>query len=156
MRNVVGIIALTFFSIIAEAEVHRWVDASGKIHYSDLEPLGRVHDEKTLRSPASAASTSDASRASPAKTLADKEMEFRKRRIEAEEARLKQEKDRTAQLSAERNCASARSNLKNLQEGGRIVRYDEKGERSFLDDNERNRRAAEAQKAVSDWCGEKR
>lgn len=147
MQKKIATALLALLSIPAIAETHRWVDASGEVHYSDQAPYGVAKDEKTLRAPAPSVQQ--------APSLAEKEAEFRKRRIEAEEARQKQEQDQNAARQQEKNCQVATHNLKGLQNGGRITRYDDKGERSYMDENDRAQRLAETQKSVDEWCNRK-
>ena len=87
-----------------------------------------------------------------AKSMADKELEFRKRRVESEEAKAKQAKAEADAKVREQNCAQARGQLRSLQEGRRIVKYNAAGERVFLDDQARPEETARAQKSVDDWC----
>jgi hypothetical protein len=42
--------------------------------------------------------------------------------------------------------------VRSLQQDGRIVEYDEAGERRFLGDDERQQRIAEAQAEIEKWC----
>ncbi|MBC7945998.1 MAG: DUF4124 domain-containing protein [Burkholderiales bacterium] len=157
MKKLSAVLMLFTFSLASSAELHRWVDAQGHVYYSDQAPSGFFKHQKVLPAQhAAAAPVSDIRENSAApKTLVDKELEFRKRRIEAEEARIKQEKERATDNAARQNCTLAKNDLKNLQEGGRLVRYDERGERAFLTDHEREARAEEAEKAVEQWCGQK-
>lgn len=154
MLTKLGFTSLALISTIAaSADLHRWVDADGRIHYSDLSPSGQVTEQKTL--PGSFAPRTSNAPTPTAKPLADRELEFRKRRIGAEEARLKEESDRSAVQQQEKNCELATNNLKNLQSGRRIARYDTEGERAFFDDDEKAQRVAETQKSVDEWCNPK-
>ncbi len=156
MKKLSAVLMLFTFSLASSAELHRWVDAQGHVYYSDQAPSGFFRSQKVMPAQHAAAPVSNNGGNSAApKTLVDKELDFRKRRIEAEEARIKQEKERTADNEIRQNCTLAKNDLKNLQEGGRLVRYDERGERAFLTDHEREARAEEAEKAVEQWCGQK-
>jgi hypothetical protein len=79
-------------------------------------------------------------------------MEFRKRRMQEDEARAKQEQAQREAKQREQNCIQAKNNLRTFQEGGRIYTYDEKGERAYMDDAARERALVDAQKAVDSWC----
>lgn len=150
-----GFVLLTF-SLSSSAELHRWVDTQGGVHYSDQAPSGFFRDQKVLPAQrAAAAPVANGDNSAAPKTLVEKELEFRKRRIEAAEARIKQEKERAAANEARQNCTAAKNNLKNLREGTRLVRYDERGERVFLTGPEREARAEETAEAIEQWCGQK-
>ncbi|MBS3916576.1 MAG: DUF4124 domain-containing protein, partial [Sulfuritalea sp.] len=88
----------------ASAQVYTWRDASGKVHYSDTPPPDV--DAKKMRAGAQA----DKSPASGAagRSLAEQDMEFRKRQDEAEKARAKKEQESSAAEDSKRNCADAK------------------------------------------------
>ncbi len=129
----------------AYAEVQRWVDEHGKVHYSDLPPAGI--DTETLRS--SSAATSGVS---APKTYVEREAELKKTqqvKREAEEAAAKKQANTETQKA---NCANAQKNLLTLQAGGRMVEYDTNGERRFVDEETLRQRIVQAQKEIGDWC----
>lgn len=138
----------------AQAQVHKWVDANGKVQYSDQAPPGKAGVE-TLRvdkrtTPAPVAGTPADKPA--AKSLADRELEYRQRQVAAEEAQKKQAQADAENKIKQENCAGARGNLKILEQGARVYNYDAKGERVYLDDAARSKSIDEAKKRVSEWC----
>lgn len=127
---------------LAWGDVYKWVDSHGEVHYSD-SPLP---DAKKLNLPPPPA----ADHAGP--SLADKERAFRQRQVDREEAKKKQQ-EKQAEAKRERdNCRAARDNLRTLQQGGRIYRYNDKGERVYLDDQARQKAIGEAQQNIRSWC----
>jgi hypothetical protein len=135
------------------AQVYKWVDAAGNVQYSDQPPASAKGTKKLSADPQpSAAPVNKESSPKAAKTMADKEMEFRKRRVESEEAKAKQAKADADAKVRQQNCAQARGQLRSLQEGRRIVKFNDAGERVFLDDQARPEETARAQKSVDDWC----
>jgi hypothetical protein len=50
------------------------------------------------------------------------------------------------------NCEAARQNARTLEHAGTIVTYNEKGERTVIDDSARAQRLEEANKAISENC----
>lgn len=79
-------------------------------------------------------------------------MEFRKRRLDREEADKKAELDRAQADVRKQNCESSRNRLNGLQGGGRVVRYDANGQRFFLSDEEVEKEIADARKQTAQWC----
>ena len=138
----------------------KWRDATGRIQYSDRPPPAAVADRDILQrpgptSPAATAAAAPAERAASAPPLAlgaasaasgarvDPALEAKRREAEqAEAARKKAEADKLAAVRAD-NCQRARAQLRALDEGVRMSRINEKGEREILDDSGR---AAEAQR----------
>lgn len=139
---------------LALDDVYKWVDKDGKVHYSDQPTTADAKKLKAKsRDPASAAPANSgaASAKSPA-SLTDQEMEFRKRKMEKEEAEKKAQvagQDAKKKLSY---CNNLRSELKSYDDGVRFVRYNDKGERIFLDDAERAKSKASAQQRFAQEC----
>jgi len=145
-RQLLVTLLLTVAAVAAHAEVYRWVDAQGKVQYSD-QPPPDVNAQKVTTKP-----TGVAQPAPTAKTYQEQEQDFRKRRVEQEEQAKKQaEIDRQTKIRQD-NCIQSRGRLASLQAGGRFAKINEKGEREYLDDTGTAAAIAEAQKAVSDWC----
>lgn len=132
----------------AAGQVLECVDAKGKKEYAQTCPPGTVKENKLMKSSAGAETSGAA-----AKSLAEREAGFRKRTMERQEADAKAAKDQAESKIAERNCADARAQLKQLQDGQRIARTNPNtGERSYLTDAERPAEIANARKAVASWC----
>jgi hypothetical protein len=148
------------FAAMASAQMYRWVDKDGRVHYTATPPPPGTK-ARTLRSPAApAAAADDAAKDAGAKdarkgplTPAEQEQEFRKRQLEAQKAR---EKEALAAKDAEakqENCARAREALRTIESGQRISRTNAQGERYYLDDDARASETEAARRAVQDWCG---
>jgi len=131
----------------AAGQVLECVDAKGNKEYAQTCPPGTVKETKLMKSSAGAAP------GAAAKSLAEREAGFRKRTMERQEADAKAEKEKADAKITERNCIDARSQLRQLQDGQRIVRIDPNtGERSYLTDDERPAEIENARKAVASWC----
>jgi hypothetical protein len=128
------------------AEVYRWVDSSGRVQYSDHAPPGI--DVKTVG--AKPATGSDSGTA--VKTYSDKEQDFRKRQVESSEKAKKQAALDDESKAKQQNCTQARTQLATAQNGGRITRMNEKGEREYLDDNAIAAARVKGQDDVAKWC----
>lgn len=145
----------------ASAQMYKWVDANGKVQYSDTPPPKNIKSEK-LRDPAPAASApaasdgkggakKDAAKAGP-KTAAEQEQAFRKRQLDAAKAQEDEGRKQAAALDRAENCKRAKAAVANLQLGGRQMRTDEKGERVFLDEQQIAQEMARAQQIVEASC----
>jgi Domain of unknown function (DUF4124) len=144
------IIALLLTSFNASAALNKWVDAEGKVHYSDTAPTD-VTAQKIRRSSAPETTSSNGEVAAP-KSLAEREADWQKSKKSKEEAAQKAEKEQENASIKKKNCEGARSNLSNYENSPRIVTYDEKGERTYLDDAARQQTIEEARKSVSSHC----
>jgi len=149
----------------AMAQMYKWVDANGEVHYSDRPPPSNVKTE-TLRMPAEAAAAPAAAPAASAgktgaqkneakagpKSLAEEDQAFRKRQADAAKAQAEHaRKEAEARKKAE-YCKSAKAALANLELGGRQVRINDKGERVFLTDEEIAQATAQARKDAAAAC----
>jgi hypothetical protein len=149
MRTYFALLVLIFFSLNAHAKVQKWVDAEGNVHYSDTIPPedteARAVHNFTGKGQAGTPGYTP-------KTVAEREAELKKNKQGKEDAAQKQaEQDKLAETKKS-NCAAARENARVLEESPRIVTYDEKGERTFIDDAARAQRLEEARKVISDSC----
>jgi hypothetical protein len=133
----------------AAAQIMECIDAKGNKTMAQFCPPGTVKENRLSKGGTGGPSSSTPA----AKSLADRDAEFKKRSLERQEAEAKSEKEKADAKDAERNCLDARSQLRSLQEGNRIARTDPKtGERSFLEDKDRPGEIATAQRAVDQWC----
>lgn len=133
---------LVVTTAVSGGEVYKWVDEKGVTHFSELPPPGQ-QAAKPRQPPAAqgqpqAAPASAADGGRPAgKTWQEKETEFRQRQIERDAAARKQEEQDAAAKRLQRDCLLARKSLENLQNANAVARYDDRGERVYLDDRQR-------------------
>lgn len=151
------LILLLLISENSFAELNKWVDESGKVHYSDQPPPTTVK-AKTLRSTSGSAAITSASGVAAAsapaapKTIAEREAELKKAQKEKKEAADKAAKEQSDADANKANCNAAQQNLRTLQSGVRMMEIDAKGERSFMGDEQRQQRITKAQQDISTFC----
>ena len=128
------------------------IDAKGAKTMAQFCPPGTVKENKLMKggtAPAGSGGTA-------AKSLAERDADFKKRTLDRQEAEAKGAKEKSDAKDNERNCLEARAQLRSLQEGQRVSRTDPKtGERAFLEDKDRPGEIANAQKSVDQWCNKK-
>lgn len=139
-----GALAVT---VHAQADLYKWTDDQGKVHYTDQPPTLKAQIIKNDTAAAQAGITSQATQSLDAKDQA-----YQKRRKEADEARAKAEKEAEQARGQRENCAKARNNLSTLQNTPRVYTTDAAGQRTYMDDAERARALADSQKAAADFC----
>lgn len=143
-------IFLLFVSIDASAALNKWIDADGKVHYSDTVPTD-VTAKKIKNSAAPDPVSSSSSVAAP-KSLAEQDADWKKSMKSKEEAAQKDKMEKDAAAIKLKNCENARRNQASYENSPLIVNYDSKGARSFLDDAGRKQQIDEAKKAVATYC----
>lgn len=145
------LLALLLFSVDSHAALNKWVDSSGKVHYSDEPPPANSRVE-AVNIPADAGNTSPTSATSATASIAEQEVEFKKAKKAREEKEKEAAKLQNAARAKQQNCDLARSNLRVMEDSPRVATYGANGERSYLDDATRQQRTEEAQKTVSQYC----
>ena len=140
---------LLLISVGVHAELSKWVDAEGRVHYSDEPPPANAK-VKPLDIPKEPAFS--ASAASGVKSLAEIEAELRKKQKDKEAVAQKSVQQQEEARVKQRNCDAARSNLKVLEDSPRITIYDANGERGYMDDDTRKQDSEQARKEVSQYC----
>jgi hypothetical protein len=143
----------------AAAQQYKWTDRDGKVQYGDVPPPGvKATQLKAAASPAArpGAASDSAPAANDAKkgplTPAEQEADFRKRKLDADAARAKDEsaaKDVEAKREA---CKSAQAYQRQLETGQRVARVDANGERSVMEDDQRAAEIAKARKIAGESC----
>ncbi|HEX3140748.1 MAG TPA: DUF4124 domain-containing protein [Rhizobacter sp.] len=150
----------------------KWKDKSGHVQYSDLPPPQSVSDADILQRPAGsaarkapafapnssqaavaamAASGTLPSASAPAQG-AEPELEAKRRKAAEEEAAKRHAEEEKQKLARADNCQRAKAQLRALDEGMRMARVNEKGEREILDDKGRAEESKRARDIVSSDC----
>lgn len=141
-------------------QLYKWVDENGKVQYSDQPPPASAKQQKLdLKVPPPAAQPAEAksdeksgkseTKAAGPKSLAEQELEFRKRRVQEEEKAAKQAAEAKQN---QQKCDQARSQLAANQQVGRLFSYDAKGERVYVDDQTRQANIEKAQQDINTYC----
>lgn len=132
----------------AHAEMYKWTDNQGKVHYTDQPPTVNAQTIKGSSTGSGQAETTSQA----LQSLDAKDQAYQKRRKAADEARAKAEKEAEKARLQRENCDKARKNLSILQNSPRVFTTDAAGRRTYMDDAARASALANSQKAVSDFC----
>lgn len=144
---VAGTLALALASLAAwpaAGALYKWIDANGRVVYSDQPPVGNFKTEVVGAAPPPA--NPDA-----VKDLAGKEAEFKKRQLDKVEDAKKADKTRADAQKNQALCAQARAQLAGLKRADyAIYRLNEKGERVLMDDAMRKTEAERLEQIIKD------
>lgn len=138
------------FSMNAFAELHKWTDVNGKVHYSDQALPSNVQAETLRVSPVT--QDQGAGDAPAEKTYVEREAELKKARLAKQKVEQKAAQQQAIAQEEAANCSAARQNLRTLQDGGRLMEINANGERSFLTDEQRQQRIQKAQEVINGVC----
>lgn len=147
MRTLLAILAVATLPFTAHAQIMKCIGTGGRIEFATTCPPGTKAESTGIRnSPETAAATSQ-------KSLAERDADFRKRKLEQQEAAKKGDEKNQEAADRKQNCEAAQSYLRSLQSGNRIGKTDpQTGERIFLEDTERAAETVRAQRAVDTNC----
>jgi hypothetical protein len=148
LNRLIALALLALAPAGAQGQLLKCIAKDGRIEYATQCPPGSKEVQTGIKNaPAPPAA------APQQKSLAEREAEFKRRMIERDEVRQKEEKRAAEEEERRYACESARAYLKGLQEGQRIARVDPKtGERVFLEDAQYASEVAKAQRAVDAHC----
>jgi hypothetical protein len=158
LAAIAAVLGLALLCTAAQAQ-WTWRDKDGRVTASDLPPPRDVPDKDILSRPAARPAAARPAPAASAPIPAsapgitgERELEARKKAAEAEKtAKIKAEEDKQNQLRAE-NCRRARAQVTALENGQRMARINDKGEREVLDDKGRAEETRRARAVIISDC----
>lgn len=152
---------------LGNAEIYKWKDKNGTTRYSDTPPPSNIKQEaigskKALKASPATAATPVAAQKTPAGDdvakdsppvpgSADEEAALKRQSNAEAEKNNKLEKERQELAKAE-NCSAAKSNLASYEQGGRVYKMNEKGERIYLDENDFKAGREKAKQEINENC----
>ena len=156
-----ALFAVAFLAVSsAQGQVHKCVDAAGKVIYSqapcpaNTKPgaISRGVIQAPAAAPAESAGKSDAAKSAAPKTAAEQEQAFRKRQQDQAKAAKESEQKSAEAQRKEENCRNARERLTQYEIGGRQTRINAQGERYYLEDAQIEQEKARARADVTQSC----
>jgi len=169
----VAVVVAGFTSAPSEAQ-WAWKDGNGRLVYSDRPPPSDIKAANIVRQPStqalanpapasgplddagkpSDAKNSDAKTPAPnaPKTIAERDMEFRKRQQERADSDKKAAEEQTKNATKTAECERARGYMRSLEDGIRLTRTDASGNREFLDDEQRAAEVDRTRKIIQSTC----
>lgn len=147
MRTFVWIGLMLLCSITANAQIYKWVDENGKTQYTDQPPPAAAKEEQKLQIRSAPMTGNHESVKSSNPT--EERLEFDKRRQQKKEEETKQ------QAKAEENkkkCIDAQGQLRIYTDSPRLTVPDGAGGITYVDDETRQKKIAEANKAIAEFC----
>ena len=150
----------------------KWKDKTGRVQYSDLPPPPNVSESEILQRPSGAsarkpppfaANSAQAAAAAMAASAAasgpdgaakgvDPELEAKRRKAAEEEGAKRRAEEEKQKAAKAENCQRAKGQLRALEDGMRMARVNEKGEREILDDKGRAEETKRARDVVASDC----
>jgi len=126
----------------AAAATYKWLDENGRVVYGDTPPPGVKAERINVALPPADPSA--------VRDMASKDAELKKREQQRAEAQAGAEKAVADNQAAVERCVQARGRMQALRSEGQLYRYNEKGDKVFLDQAARDKAIAETDRYMRD------
>jgi hypothetical protein len=154
MKRVFVLALAVAFAPLAGAQLYKYVDKDGKTVYTDQPPANvqakPVEAPPPPPMPAAAAGSKNGTNGNKSAVERDKDNE--KNREQAREQQKKQQEASEKAQQAEQRCTQARSAFNQYSEGGRLLKYNDKGERVYMSDEEIASSRDKARQEMDEAC----
>jgi len=141
----------------------KWRDSTGRVTVSDVPPPRDIAEKDILQRPSPVASrraqAASAPQAAGSAVVAappnplEAEVEARKRKAEEEQKAKRNALEQSNAAARAENCTRAKGQLRALEDGMRLARTNEKGEREIIDDKTRAAEIQRARQIIASDCG---
>lgn len=139
------LVALPFAA--AAQQMYKWVDEKGVTHYTDSPPTSGDARKIDIRA------TPPSAPVAPAQTFQQKEEQTRGERVQKSQAQQKADLDEArAQALKKGRCIEARRRLQMLAAQRPLYTVNEKGEKVYLEDKDRQVETDKWQGQVDTYC----
>jgi hypothetical protein len=126
------------------SQVYKWVDAQGVTHFGAQPPQGQEATSVNTATPKPKPAPAETPKAAPTfESIADPEQAAIDEKVKQDVA--------AKEVERKKYCEDVRTNLSQLENNPR-VRMEVEGELRRLSEEERQKRIAEAQKAIAENC----
>jgi hypothetical protein len=134
----------------AAQQLYKWVDKEGKTHYSDTPPP--TQDSKAIGTSTGVSASSAAAAPAPAKTAVARDKELEKGRQDSRDSAKKSDESAKLAAAKDEQCQRLRQAYQQLVDGGRIHKYNDKGERVYLGDAEMEVERERTKREMDEAC----
>lgn len=141
----------------AQAELYKWTDADGHVHFTDKKPESSPGKVETLKAPRVTGPGGRTAENAPAAGSSNGDLLQRQKRMadilaQEREQGEQQAARKQAELAArKRKCLELRDYRRNV-EGSRLYDINDKGERVFIDDKQYDQHLRELGQAIQEAC----
>lgn len=147
MNHLMLHMTMLLFSTLVAADVYKWTDEQGRVHYSDRPMSDASQPLKVTPAPhISDPSTNQADRKRLQQRMLDV---YREERTQKRQVAAKQKQEKAKR---KRMCHQTRDRYESFSSSGAIYDRDENGERRYFENKERERFIARLKSDVDRWC----
>lgn len=141
-----AMLVLALASAMASAEVYKWVDAHGNVHYGDRPPVTGTESRSITLPPVPTKDADHESRSLKRHRLLEAIDAERAERVQAEAEEAEARRERALK------CEKVRYDLARFERANIIYTNDESGARIYMSDDERREAIANARGWLAKHC----
>jgi len=145
-RFIYLLLALMLLPVTSNAEIYKWVDKNGRVHYDDKPPVTGQKELMNINEESNAVKGLTDDRAEKRKTLLDAIDEDRQLKKE-KEAKAKKKKTKL-----NKQCHRAKDGLKRYERSASVYDLDKDGNRVTLPGSVRDKIIADLKKKIAENC----
>lgn len=137
-----------------QGAVYKWVDADGKVHYSQSPPLDRPAEKVKMPSqpPADAAPKAQAPKTIGTEKEPDTATTKDQNQAAQKDKKETKKEKREKEAQRQENCDQARRSLEGLESRPRARKTEPDGTLVYMTDEERQAAIEQSRQGVSDFC----
>lgn len=147
-RMTLAVLAVSLCGGAAASEIYKWIDENGNVHYED-RPSGAATEQRLAmtysRTDSGAVQKGIEARLERDAARAEKRAARDEEKQAAEDAKAEAD-------ARQKKCAQYRRQLETMVQAQRLYRVGEDGERSYLDDAQRQEARQKAEELIAETC----
>ena len=149
---VLGLVAVVWMGNASAQDIYKWVDNKGVTQYSTTPPPPDVPATRIRAATPVSVDAASQAKAQAKQLIDDAERRAAERSREQALAQARDEAERRSVAARVQRCARAREQLDVVVRGGPVYRYNDRGERIYLEDSRRDAEIARLRGEVAADC----
>lgn len=138
----VALCTLTLAALPVAAALYKWTDDNGRTVYGDTPPAGVKAERVNAAAPPADPNA--------VREMATKDAQIKARQRTRAEEEAKAEKAQADAKAKGERCAQIRGNIQTMRSGAAVYKFNEKGEKIYLEGPDREKSIADSQKLLRD------
>ncbi len=149
------LLLLVFLTPLAQAELYKWTDAQGRVHFGDQPP--EAAKAQRMAAPVNPPPSNTAAPAAGASANSSADVLQRQKNMlrvldEDKRARAKQQAEADAEAAKLKRACNGLREQKRILSGGRVYTRDDKGEPVFFSDAQIDAERAKVEAQLKQYC----
>lgn len=144
--KLIGILIVFLFSQVCHAEIYKWTDENGRVHYGERPETENTEKIEIKTSPSSQDPDLAKQRQEKQRKLMEVLEEERQQKNQQRKEELKQKQE------IEKECAQLRDYHKTLKQVNLLYDLDDEGNRKYLSEEEHKKEIAEVENYLEKYC----